>query len=73
MFSSSRDDALKKGVAGLRTLRGGFEESATAVAKETDGSDPPSRSESLCTDDSPGPSSSVAYDFGEVCVSVPLT
>lgn len=72
-FSHTQNDALRKGVARLRTLTGGSEDAAAVVAKGTEVSDPPSASGSPRSDAITGQSSSVVSDAGLVCASVPLT
>lgn len=61
---------MKKGNAGLRTVRGGFVEATAVVNKDTDGSNPSLGSRSLRPDGSSSPSSSVGLDAGAVCTGV---
>lgn len=66
-FLSAQDDALKKGVSRLRTLRSGSVDAATVLAKGTHVPKAPSDFGSLASDATTGPSSYVAPVAGADC------
>lgn len=64
---------LNTSVVGLCTPPSSFGDAVAVVYKETDGSNSPMGSESLCRDATRGSFSLVAPDAGVVCASFPLT